>query len=84
MYCLLNVTLNGISVIYVTAHRRVGGLKKFDLRSGSHAIDISSGSQTCQFKHRPGANLFTVITKNRSISVTFYDAYRDTEDLFSS
>ena len=39
---LLNVTINDISVIYVTAHRCAGGLKKkFDLRSGSHAIDIS-------------------------------------------
>ena len=39
---LFNVTINDISVIYVTAHRCAGGLKKkFDLRSGSHAIDIS-------------------------------------------
>ena len=31
-----NVTVNNISVIYVTAHRCAGGLKKkFDLRSGS-------------------------------------------------
>ena len=33
---LFNVTINDISVIYVTAHRCAGGLKKkFDLRSGS-------------------------------------------------
>ena len=33
---LFNVTINGISVIYVTAHRCAGGLKtKLDLRSGS-------------------------------------------------
>ena len=33
---LLNVTINDISVIYVTAHRCAGGLeKKLDLRSGS-------------------------------------------------
>ena len=38
---LLNVTSNDISVIYVMAHRCGGGLKKLDLRSGSHAIDIS-------------------------------------------
>ena len=38
---LFNVTINDISVIYVTAHRCAGGLKKeLDLRSGSHAIDI--------------------------------------------
>ena len=39
---LFNVTINDISVIYVTAHRCAGGLKKkLDLRSDSHAIDIS-------------------------------------------
>ena len=32
---LLNVTINNISVIYVTAHWCAGGLKKLDLRSGS-------------------------------------------------
>ena len=36
--CLFNVTINDISVIYVTAHRCAGGLKKkFDLRSGSQS-----------------------------------------------
>ena len=29
------ITINDISVIYVTAHRCAGGLKKLDLRSGS-------------------------------------------------
>ena len=39
---LFNVTINDISVIYVTAHRCAGGpKKKLDLRSGSHAIDFS-------------------------------------------
>ena len=34
--CLFNVTINDISVIYVTAHRCAGGpKKKYDLRSGS-------------------------------------------------
>ena len=41
---LSNVTINDISVIYVTAHRCAGGLKKkLDLRSGSHAIEIFVG-----------------------------------------
>ena len=36
MNWLFNVTINDISVIYVTAHRCAGGLtKKLDLRSGS-------------------------------------------------
>ena len=35
VYIFLYVTSNDISVIYVTAHRCAGGLKKFDLRSGS-------------------------------------------------
>ena len=38
---LLNVTFNDISVIRVTAHRCAGGLKKLDLRSDSHAIDLN-------------------------------------------
>ena len=38
---LLNVTCNDISVIYVTAHRCAGGMKKFDLRRAPNAIDIS-------------------------------------------
>ena len=34
--CSFNVTINDISVIFVTAHRCAGGLKKkYDLRSGS-------------------------------------------------
>ena len=42
VYLLFNVTFNDISVIYVTAHRCAGWWrKKLDLRSGSHAIDIS-------------------------------------------
>ena len=40
VYWLLYVTVDDISVIYVTAHRCAGGLKKVDLPSGSHAIDI--------------------------------------------
>ena len=39
---LFNVTMSDIPVIYVTAHRCTGGMKKkLDQRSGSHAIDIS-------------------------------------------
>ena len=42
IFALFVVLRNDISVIYVTAHRCAGGLeKKFDLRSASHAIDIS-------------------------------------------
>ena len=35
-----NVTCYDISLIYVTLHTFAGGLKKFDLRSDSYAIDI--------------------------------------------
>ena len=68
----------------MTAHRCAGGLKKLDLRLGSHAIDISFGSLTRPSKHRYRATLFTVIPRNRPTSVAFYDAHGDTEDLFSS
>ena len=47
VYLLFNVTFNGIVVIYVTAHRCAGGLKKFDLRSG------------CQ-RHRHSVGFFNV------------------------
>ena len=49
-----------------------------------NAIDISKGVLTCPSKHRHGANLFTVIPRNRPISVAFYNAHGDTEDLFLS
>ena len=39
---LLNVTINDISVIYVTAHRCAGGLKKkWTYGRAPNAIDIS-------------------------------------------
>ena len=49
---LFNVTINDISVIYVTAHRCAGGLKKTEeevctYRRVPNAIDISQGSLTC-------------------------------------
>ena len=38
--------------------------------------------RTCLSEHRQGNNLFTVIPRNHPISVAFYDAHWDTEDLF--
>ena len=83
VYLLFNVTFNDISVTHVTAYRCVGGLKKLELRSGSHTIHISYGSLTrpSELRH---VTLFTVIPRNCPISVAFYDAHGDTEDLFSS
>ena len=50
---LLNVTFDDILVIiYVTAHRCAGWLKKLNLRPGSHAIEISEGSIKYPSKHR--------------------------------
>ena len=89
--CLLNVTYSDISVIYMTAHGCAGGLKKkLNLRSGSqrHSHFVGTYVVSSPSKHRHGANLFTVIrrigAKTRHISVVFYDAHGDTEDLFSS
>ena len=81
---LFNVTFNDISVMWRHIYRCAGRpKKKLDLRSGSHAIDISQVSRV-----RPSTytttNLFTVIQRNRPISIVFYDAHEDTEDLFSS
>ena len=70
---------------YVTAHRCADGLKKkLELGSGSQRHRHVVGCLTCPSKHSHGANHFMVIPRNRSISVAFYDAHGDTEDLFSS
>ena len=84
-FSLLNVTINDSSFIQVTADLYAGTLKKrFDIRSGSHAIDISSGSLTLPSKHEHGAFLFTVIPRICPISVAIYDAHGDTDFTFSS
>ena len=44
-----------------------------------NAIDISQGSLTCPSEQRQGTNLSTVISRNRPISVAFYDAHGDTK-----
>ena len=73
-HMLFKVTFNDISVIYVKAHRCAGGLKKkLDLRSGSHAIEISLSLS----KHWKGTNLFTAYSRNHPISVAFYAAHGD-------
>ena len=65
---LVNVTINDISVIYVTAHRCAGELKKLDLRSGSQRHRHFVG-----FFHVPvqaptrGQPFYTVISRNRPI-----------------
>ena len=52
MKWLLYDTVNDISVKYFTAHIYAGGLKKLDLRMGSHTIDLSYSSLMCLPKHR--------------------------------
>ena len=60
MNWLFNVTINDISVIYVTAHRCAGGLKKkFDLRSGSQ-------------RHRHFAGFFNVPVQAPTRDQPFY------------
>ena len=67
--CLLNVTCNDISVIYVTAHRCAGELKnKLYLRSGSqrHRHFVGLFNVLVQAPTR-GQPFYTVIPRNRSI-----------------
>ena len=64
MNWLLIVTVKNISVIYVTAHRCAGKLKKLDLRSGCQGI--SKGSLTFPSKHRYGATLSTFTPRNQT------------------
>ena len=66
---LFNVTINDISVIYVTAHRCAGGLKKkFDLRSGSqrhrHFVGFFNVSVLAPTRDQP---FYTVIPTHRPI-----------------
>ena len=63
---LLNVTINDISVIYVTAHRYAGGLNKvFDLRSGSQ-------------RHRHFVGLFNVTVQAPTQGHPYIRLYRET------
>ena len=66
---LFNVTCNDISVIYVTAHRCTGGLKKkLNLRSGSqgHRHYVRFFNVPVQAPTR-GHPFYTVIPRNRPI-----------------
>ena len=79
---LFNVTINDISVIYVTAHRCAGGLKKkLDLRSGSqrhrHFAGFFNVPVLAPTRDHP---FYTVIPTHRPNLVAFYDHAGDTED----
>ena len=65
---LFNVTINNISVIYVTADWR----RRQTYGRAPNAIDISYGSLTCPSKHGHGATLFVrLFRENRPISSPF-------------
>ena len=71
--CLFNVTINDISVIYVTAHRCAGGLKKkYDLRSGSqrhrHFVGFFNVPVLAPTRDEP---FYTVIPTHRPIQSPF-------------
>ena len=83
---LFNVTINDISVIYVTAHRCAGGLKKkLDLRSGSqrhrHFAGFFNVPVLAPTRDHP---FYTVIPDTPPHLVAFYDHAGDTEDTFST
>ena len=65
-------TDTGISVIYVTAHRCAGGLKKLDLRSGSqrhrHFVGFFNVPVQARTRDQP---FYTVIPRNRPHLVAF-------------
>ena len=70
---LFNVTINDISVIYVTAHRCAGGLKKkLDLRSGSrrhrHFVGFFNVPVLAPTRDHP---FYTVIPTHRPIKSPF-------------
>ena len=77
---LFNVTINDISVIYVTAHRCAGLLKKeLDLRSDFQRH--RQGSLTCPSKTPTRDQPFHGYSEKPPQSVAFYDAHGDTEYL---
>ena len=55
---LFNVTINDISVKYMTAHRCAAGLKKLDLRSGSQCHRHFAGFFNVPVLHRHETTLF--------------------------
>ena len=70
---LFNITINDISVIYVTAHRCAGGLKKkLDLWTGSkrHRHFVGFFNVPVQAPTR-GHPFYTVIPRNRPILSPF-------------
>ena len=73
-----------MSLIYVTAHRCAGGLKKLNLQAGSqrhrHFVGFFNVPVQAPTRDPP----FTVIPRNRPILVAFYDTHWDTEDTFST
>ena len=73
LYFTFKVTINDISVIYVTAHRCAGGLKKMlDLRSGSqrhrHFVGFFNVPVKASTRGQP---FYTVISRNRPIKTPF-------------
>ena len=70
---LFNVTINDISVIFVTTYRCAGGLKKLDLRSGSqrhrHFVGFFNGPVQAPTRDHP---FYTVIPRPLHL-VAFYD-----------
>ena len=81
---LFNVTINDISVIYVTAHRYAAGLKKkLDLQSGSqryrHFVGILKVLVQAPTRGQP---FYTVIPRNRPIKSPFTTRWRYGGDIF--
>ena len=82
---LFNVTINDISVLYVTAHRCAGGLKRsWTYGRPPNAIDISQGSLTCPSKHRHGTTLFIRLFRETSLFSCLLRHAGDKEDTFST
>ena len=84
---LFNVTINNISVIYVTAHRCAGGLKKkLDLRSGSqrHRHFVGFFNVPVLAPTREGPPFLYGDSDTLPHLVAFYNHAGDTEDTFST
>ena len=81
---LFTVTINDISVIYVTAHRCADGLKKLDLRSGSQRHRHFVGFFNVPVLAPTRDHLLYGDSDTPPHLVAFYDHAGDTEDTFST
>ena len=80
VYFLVHVTVNDILVIYVTALRCAGNLKKVDLWLGSNTINIWYDSFTSLSMHWQGTTILTVLSKRLELFIEQWESNLQPKD----